>query len=112
MKLLIAIILFASIADANAQNTVVFSDTGASWVLQSDMIEQHSEYIAGAYTMHDGLSIYVAATGCNAGRGVLRAKPLTPEYKGKPFHTTDWSYKGLSFRDRLAIALCAEGLTK
>jgi hypothetical protein len=112
MKLLLAILLFAGIADANAQNTVVHSDTGAAWVLQSDMVAQHSEYTAGAYTMHDGVSIYVAATGCSAGRGVLRAKPLTPEYKGKPFHTSDWSYRGLNFRDRLAIALCAEGISK
>jgi hypothetical protein len=112
MKLLLAILLFAGIADANAQNTVVHSDTGAAWVLQADMVQQDPEYTAGAYNLPDGLSIYVAATGCSAGRGVLRAKPLTPEYKGKPFHTTDWSYKGLSFRDRLAIALCAEGISK
>jgi hypothetical protein len=108
MKLLLTILLFSGIA--NAQNTVLRDTNGIAWVLQANTVRHDPAVTMGEYQIVGGLSLFIAATGCTKGRGTLYMRPLAPEHKAAPFKEYDWGYRGGSFRDDVAIALCAEGL--
>jgi hypothetical protein len=113
MKLLFAILLFAGIADANAQNTVVHDNDGRYWVLLAQTVQTTpSGAVAGAYEAVGLGGVFAYAKGCPMGRGTLSMKLIALKDPSVPYMDRSWSYNGSGVYDRLAIALCAEGISK
>jgi hypothetical protein len=114
MKLLLAILLFSGIADASAQtNTVVHDTDGRYWVLLAQTVQTTpSGAVAGAYEIAGVGGVLAFAKGCPSGRGTLSMKLMALKDTPTPYLDKPWSYNGSGVYDRLAIALCAEGISK
>jgi hypothetical protein len=113
MKLLLAILLFSGIADANAQNTVVHDNDGRYWILQAHTVTTRpSGAVAGTYKAAGLGGVFAYTEDCAMGRGTLSMKLLALKDPSVPYMNRPWSYNGSGVYDRLAIALCAEGISK
>jgi hypothetical protein len=114
MKLLLAILLFAGISDANAQNTVVHDTDGRYWILQAHTVKVTPQgEVAGTYKVAGLGGVFAYTEDCAMGRGILSMKRLNlPNAAAVPYMDKLWSYNGSGVYDRLAIALCAEGVSK
>ena len=114
MKLLLSILLFAGIADANAQNTVVHDTDGRYWILQAHTVTTRPNgAVAGTYKVAGLGGVFAFTADCAIGRGTLAMKRLgLADAAAVPYMNYSWSYNGNNVHDRLAVALCAEGISR